>query len=307
VIVLATVLLFALTRAELIERFKAPVITQADGYIKVYASCPEDMRREFQSPIASFAADTFKTLRQGTAAKLPRVQEPRLLIHVGDVRTNLPEVVTRVVTNSECVVTRLYVKSPAYADLYRFKLEIIKAFFRVTEGRELDDQAAVAAYRKADPEFRVQDIRLKLERWIVLGEGDDEEGLDLMRKVIKPGVASQRDVLIFASRLFLYPPQADLRFADRYGSLSFREAIDVVGSDPLVRDCASAKAAEMPVFGGGRGPKMLRAAYGYMAFLLKLAEEDAEREELIELLDAADKQLEEAMEEARLREQGRIK
>ena len=305
--VLATVLLLALTRAEIIERFKAPVITQADGYIKVFANCPEDLRREFQSPIASFAAETFKTLRQGSATKPPRVTEPRLVIHIGDVRTNLAEVVTRVATNSSGIVTRLYVKSPGFADLYRFKLEIIKAYFRATENRELDDEAAIVAYRRADPDFRVQDVRLKLERWIQLGEGDDEEGLALMRKVIKPGVASQRDVLIFASRLFLYPPQDDLRFAGRYRSLSFREAIEVAAADPLVRGCAAAKAPEMAAFGGGRGEKMRKAAYSYMALLLKLADEESEKEDLVKLLDEADGLLNEAMEEARLREEGRIR
>ena len=306
-ILLASALLFALSRAEIIERFRSPVITQADGLIKVYANCPEDMRREFQSPIASFAADTFKTLRQGYAEKLPRVSAPRLVICVGDVRTNLSEVVVRVATNANGVVTRLYVPSPAFADLYRFKLEIIKAYCRAVEDREVDDREAVRTYRMADPEFRVEDLRLKLERWIVLGEGDDEEGLDLMRKVIKPGVASRRDVLIFASRLQLYPEYDDQRFAERYRSLSFREAIDVAADDPAVRARAAAKAPEMPVFGGGRSPKLLAAAYGYMAFLLKLADEDSEKEELVGLLDAADRRLKDAMDEAREREEGRIR
>ena len=52
----------ALTRAEILERFRAPVVTQADGLVKVYADCPDDMRREYQGPIGSFAAETVKTL-----------------------------------------------------------------------------------------------------------------------------------------------------------------------------------------------------------------------------------------------------
>ena len=44
-----------------------------------------------------------------------------------------------------------------------------------------------------------------------------------------------------------------------------------------------------------------------MAFLLKLADEDSEKEELVGLLDAADRRLEEAMEEAREREEGRVR
>ena len=44
---LLSLALLALTRAEILERFKAPVVTQSDGLVKVYANCPEDMRREF--------------------------------------------------------------------------------------------------------------------------------------------------------------------------------------------------------------------------------------------------------------------
>ena len=38
--VLAAFALLALSRAELIERFKAPVLTQADVMVSVYANCP---------------------------------------------------------------------------------------------------------------------------------------------------------------------------------------------------------------------------------------------------------------------------
>ena len=72
---LAGLVLMALTRAEIIERFRSPVVTQADGLVKVYADCPEDMRREFQSPIARFAADTVQTLYQGLA-KSPASSSP---------------------------------------------------------------------------------------------------------------------------------------------------------------------------------------------------------------------------------------
>ena len=70
---LLSLALLALTRAEIIERFKAPVVTQADGLVRVFADCPEDMRREFQSPIARFAADTVQTLYQGLAKKPVRM------------------------------------------------------------------------------------------------------------------------------------------------------------------------------------------------------------------------------------------
>ena len=59
---LAVIALLALTRAELVARMKAPVLTMTEGLVKVYADCPEDMRRDYQMPVARFAADTVKSL-----------------------------------------------------------------------------------------------------------------------------------------------------------------------------------------------------------------------------------------------------
>ena len=298
--VLLSILLLALSRAEILERFKAPVITQAEGLVQVFADCPEDMRREYQMPIASFAAETAKTLYRGLGRKPARFRKPGVLIHVGDVRTNVSEVVARVATNDSRVVSRIYVKSPGYADLARLRLEIVKAFYRSVEGQELSDAAAVAVLRKGDPALRIADERQRLEDWLN-GTGDlkdDEEGLKLLRKVIEPGKASRRDVLTFASRLFLYPPVADLRFLGRFDCLSFHDALRFGRADPMVRIVASVKANEMPVFGGGRGEDMAAAAECYRRFLLELARGKKDEKELKALLDTADERLNVAFEKA---------
>jgi len=298
---LATILCLALTRAEILERFRAPVVTQADGLIQVFADCPEDMRREYQMPIASFAAETVKTLYRGLAMKPVRFAKPGVIIHVGDVRTNVSEVVTKVVTNDSRVITRIYVKSPGYADVARLKFEVSKGFYRSVKGEELNDAGVIAALRHADPEMRIEDERAKLDAWVLRAEGDVEDGLKMMRKVITPGRASPREVLVFASRLYLYPPQYDLKFAGKYDCLSFREALKLVKRDPTIRVFAAYKAKEIPVFGGGRGDAMRDAAAAYMMFLLKLAQGEESEERLAELLDDADEKLNVAFEEARKR------
>lgn len=298
-LVATTVLLLALTRAEIVERLKAPVITQADGLVQVYADCPEDLRREFQMPIASFAAETVKTLYQGLGKKSVRFRSAGMLIHVGDVRTNLAEVVTRVTTNAERIVTRIYVRSPAFADVARLRLEVIKAFYRSVEGREISEDEAIAAYRHGDPTFRIADERMKLENWLNgTGTSDVEEGLSLMRKIFEPGKASRRDVLIFASRLFLYPPTFDLAFMARFKCLSFREALKFAKIDPTIRIMATLKARELPVFGGGRGEEMFAAADAYCTFLLELGKYEKSESELAALLDDADEKLNIAFERA---------
>jgi len=296
---LATVLVLALTRAEILQRMRAPVVTQADGFVQVYADCPEDMRREFQSPVARFAADTAERLYRGVKMRPVTFRKPPLIIHLGDVRTNVSDVVTRVTTNDARTVTRLYLKSPAFADLLRLRLEIVKAFFRAVKNVEVSDADALHSYRLADPLFRISDERRKLEEWLV-GKGghDDEYALGLMRRVLQPGVASRRDVLIFASRLYLQPFFIDQPFAGKYDCLSFREALDFAAVDPGIRIVAHFKANEMPVVGGGRGDALKQAAESYAAFLYAFVAGEKTRDELIEMLDKADADLAQAWKEA---------
>jgi len=299
--VLTILVLLALTRAEILERFKAPVVTQAEGLVQVYADCPEDMRREYQMPIASFAAETVKTLCRGSGRRPERFSKAGIVIHVGDVRTNLAEVVTRVSTNDVRVVTRIYVKSPGFADLDRLRIAVIRGFCRSVEHREISDREAVETYRRAVPELRIADDRRRLESWLAGNGGvsDDEEGLRLMRKVLEPGRASRRDVLTFASRLRLYPPAYDMRFAGRFDCLSFREALRLAGADPLVRLMALVKAPDLPVLGGGRGEELSAAAEAYHVFLTELGKQEKDEGALKALLDEADEKLNIAFETAR--------
>lgn len=288
---LCLIALLALTRAEIIERMRAPVVTQADGMVQVFADCPEDMRREFQSPVARFAAETVRTLVSGLSVRPDRRRSPGIVIHVGDVRTNVSEVVARAVTNDTRVFTRIYVRAPAYADLESLRLEVVKAFFRNARAQELSDAEARRVYRSADPVLRVEDERIALEDWFCRGKGSDEEGFRLMRKILKPGFASRRDVLLFASRLYLYPPQFDLRFADGSDTLSFRDAVAVARRDPLVRLVAAVRANSLPVFAGGRGRSLADAAEAYRAFLVELARGECDDARLLDILDEADVRL----------------
>lgn len=302
---LAAILLLALSRAEIIARFKAPVVTQAEGMVRVFADCPEDMRREYQMPIASFAADTVKALRRSLSIRSERSATPGIVIYVGEVRTNVSTVVARAVTNGASVVSRIYIPAPGYADVDRLRLEIVKGFYRRVRGTELSDEQAAAAFRATDPRMRLEDECRRLEAWLETGVGvDDEEGLRLMRRILSPGRAFPRDVLVFAARLYLYPPQYDLRFAGRHDCLSFRDAIACVGAEPAIRPLALIKAREMPVFGGGRGDALAAAADAYMRFLLELAKGEVDEAGLARMLDEADVLLNVAFEEARKMEGG---
>lgn len=297
---LAAVALLALTRAEIIERFKAPVVNQADGLVRVYADCPEDMWREFQTPVARFAANTVETLYRGLAKRPLRFKRPGIVIHLGDVRTNLTEVTAKVSTNdAQQAVTRIRVRAPGYADLTRLRMEIVKGFYRSVEQKELTDEEAVDAYRHADPALRVADERAKLEDWLAgTGTTNVEEGLRLMRKVFEPGRASRRDVLLFASRLYLYPLYQDLRFLGKYDCLGFHEALKLARGDASVRLAAFAKANDLPIFAGGKGAELAGAAAAYQVFLLEFARNEKDVDELADLLETADLKLNMAFEKA---------
>jgi len=303
----ASVLLLALTRAEIVARMRAPVITQSEGLVRVYANCPEDMREEFQSPVARFAADTVTTMYHALKMRPVRFKSPGIVLHLGDVRTNVVDALkVVVVTNDAEVVTRLYVKSPGHVHLGSLRYEIVRAFYRSVKGSEIGMDEALRLYRGADPRLRVIDERQRLQDWLLKGRhvpgtgsvDDDEEHLALMRRVIDPGYASRLDVIIFASRLYLYPHSYDSPFLGRYRFLDFRQAVRFVKQDFRIRFMARAKAGDLVALGGGRSESMLNAANRYSEFLVALAAGEKSEEELLDLLDKADIQLNIAFEEA---------
>lgn len=309
--ILALLALFALTRAEIVQRMRAPVITQADGLIKVFASCDEDIRRDFQGPVATRAAETVQMLYRGLGEKPKRFEAPGIILRLGNERTNTTELVTWVETNETRVITRIHLKSPAYADLERLRVEVARGFFRSVWKKEVSPEKARAALRAADPTCQVADRRAKLERWLAEGLPPEfltedeffekiEEMLTLYRKVLEPGVASRRDVLTFASRLHLYPRTLDEKFVGGADVLTFREAIACAKVDARVRVLAVFKARELPIWAGGRGEILQDAAKSYVKFLFELAKGDLPTEEIEKLLEIADLKLKSAYEQANL-------
>lgn len=302
---LALLLMLALTRAEIIQRMRAPVVTRADGLVKVYANCDEDVRRTYQTPVAGFADDTVRMLREGLSIKGEKRAGAGIIVLLGSDRTNTTEVVTNVSTNDGTVVSRIYLMNPATSDRERFRNEIVRAFSRAVLKDEISTEQADRLLRRVDPKFRIADERAALEKWLKgisekdfdgpVGEdglfAEVEENLARMRKVLEPGKASRRDVLIFASRLFLYPRTLDEKFIGGADVLSFEEAIEVAKVDPRVKFLAYFKKNELAVFGGGRGEYLAHAAEAYNEFLDALAKGEKGERELKELLKNANLKL----------------
>lgn len=294
----ALVFAAALSRAERIERFKAPVLTQAEGHVRVFANCAPDLRREFQSPIARFAGETVAALANASRRRLARVREPSMTLHLGDARTNDASVVARVSTNGVRVLTRIFIPSPAFADVEALRTEVARAYFRAVEGREVAPADALEAFRLTDPGYRVARERQELADWLLRAKGPDDEGLRLLTHVFRPGQLSEIEARVFASRLFLYPSTQDRKFLGRFESLDFRAAIDAAKVDPFVRIAAAEKANTMPVFGGGRGAALQEAADAFRAFLLALASGRYTDDALRDALENAETKLGVAFEDA---------
>lgn len=308
--------MLALTRAEIIERFKAPPITKVNGLVQVFADCPQDMRREFQMPVVDFASDICRKLEAKEGMKEPRFAEPGIIVYIGEERTNRADVVVRTQKRaSGDEFTRIYLPAPGFSDVDRFRLEVAKAFYRYAQGRELDDSAARDAIIASDPVLKIRDEYARLAEWQrgagpngIFRGGDadeiDEEYLKLARSIIQPGYASRGDVLRFASRLRLYPTTFNAPIAGRYRDCSFSDAIDLVSIDPRIRLFAYDKAPLIVAYGGGRSEELSAAAVAYSEFLIALMRQEKTKEELHEQLDAADALLNIALEKASEEEQG---
>lgn len=289
------ILLGVLTKAEIIERFNAAPVTQLSGLVQVYGYCPPDMRREYQLPVASFASGICRKLYESEKMQPLRFREPGIIIHLGDVREKLTNVVAGIDRRDDgSAITRVRIPSPSGADIERLRLEIVKAFYLAVRNETIGDDEAIRRMRASDPETKAADIAADIAAWREgrYREGlGDEDYLKMLRVIHTPGRASAADALVFASRLYLYPAEYSLPFCGRYSSLSFREAVEHAADDPEIRLAAYRKLSEIALFGGGRGAKMASASMAYQNFLAELVRYNQPKEKLLAMLDDADEKL----------------
>lgn len=290
----------SLTRAELIERFRAAPVTMCDGIVQVWAHCPADMRRAYQLPIAGFAADVCRSLARAEQAPARRYERPGLLIYIGDGVTNDTRVITRAskhLDGTPCL--KVWLPAPGYADIRQLQIASARGWAMAVRGEDLDETAAWNLIVDANPEMRIAAEIDDLVAWRTQGVyrrgRTDEDYLALQRRILKPGFATREEILIFASRLVLYPSYNDCLFGGTDAMLEFRAAIPRAKDDLLIRYAAYRKSNELLVWGGGRGEKLAAAAEAYSAFLRELARAKLETTELEKMLDEADQKLKEAV------------
>ncbi len=293
---IASILVLALTRAEIIDRFRAAPVTQLDGLVQVYGDCPADMRRDFQLPVASFVSDICRKLYASERKRPLKFGEPGIIVRIGDVRTNIAQVVSRPAERSGGEkFTRIFIPSPSGADLSMLRIQVVQAFYRAVNGEEIGEAEARRRLRATDPELRVADLQEDLDAWRERGEytcgRTDDDYLKILRGVHLPGVATKTDVRNFASRLYLYPSCYAFPFCGKYTSCTFRDAVSLAKDDPFVRLAAYDKIPSLTLFGQGHGDKMNDAVLAYVKFLAELVRYEKSEDELRSLLDQADAKL----------------
>jgi len=297
----AALLLFALTRAEIVERFRATPVVNTEGLIQVVADCPADMRREFQLPIAGFASDICKSLYAAETKKPERFEKPGLVILLGDMRTNVTNVVSRTCRRDDgTMYTKILLPAPGYADRQALTLAVVRAYFLAVRGEEIDEAKARHALIATRPDLRAAETCARLADWSTRGvyqDGlSDEDYLTLAGKVLLPGRLTEPERLRFASRLFLYPLAYDTPFCGQYTSLDFRTAIPLCRKDPTIRFAALVKSRQVIIYGSGHGAALQDAAEAYSKFLTELARAEKTDGELLALLVTAEAKLKGALE-----------
>lgn len=296
--VLAAFVVLALTRAEIIERMRTPPITMVQGLVSVYADCDAEQRREYQQPVAAFAANICRTMYAGAAMREKRFSEPGIAIHLGNGRDGATNVVSSAVARGDgSWLMRIKLPSPGSFDMAALRAAVARGFCLAVQGEDLSEAAAVRRLLDADPALRAQGALERLEAWRAEGDlppgATDEDMLKTMRTVHLPGDVLRQELRIFASRLNLYPNTYRFPFVGKFHELSFREAITLREVDPRIRLAAFAKATEIRVYGGGHGEAMDKLVDGYCGFLKDLAMGKDNRDELVLELDELERRLKE--------------
>lgn len=289
-----------LSRADWIERLKAPSIIKNDGLIEVSGFCSAEVRGEFQLPVAANASQICEELYSELKIKPIKYKKSRIFITLGDeCSTNSEVKVSYSTRDGEAIYTKIRLPSPRHTDIGLFRREVSRAFFTAVHGKKISDAELDAFLRQASPILRLDDDYRALEEWSTKGiyrKGwTDEDYLKLLRKVKKPGSYRKEDALVFSARLYLYPQQFSEPFCGKYLSCTFKDAIKYAKIDENVRRAAYTKSSELLVFGSGRGDKFAAMAKCYSQFLLALASGKVSESVLEEILKIAEGQLNEVM------------
>jgi hypothetical protein len=294
----SAILALALSRSDLIDRMKAHDEVRFHGSVNVVASCPQEMRKTYHKPVANFAAGVYQRLAVYHNHRLSHANSPYVTVYIGDGTTNDTRVVAINKTlKSGARETIMYLCAPQYSDMDKFLAEVVKSFYWAIDGEKIDDETALRRFRAVDPLMRAEDEMMSIRAWkngIYEKGADDEEYLERVRSVSLPGKAFPDEVLLFASRLRLYPLRHDEPFLGVHDSCNFKEAITLAKKDVRIRFIAHKKMVEILAYGGGRGESLSEAASLYAKFLNELTRGNMADAELLSMLELADRALEKA-------------
>ncbi len=130
-------------------------VSSSGGFIKVYAHDDLSDPVGFRTPILRFVTSTVQGLAEDLKLDIPR-GNTGIIVYAMEGKTNDTRVLSKVIRRNEGVRTKIWLPSPGYSDIGRFRFEIAKAFFRSC----IDNAADAKLKRRALPE---------LPEWVVQG------------------------------------------------------------------------------------------------------------------------------------------
>ncbi len=130
-------------------------VSSSGGFVKIYAHDDLSDPVGFRTPVLRFVTSIVQGLAKDLKLEVPR-GDARLLVYAMEGRTNDTRVLSKVVRRKEGVQTKIWLPSPGYSDLEKFRFEVAKAFFRGW----IDHHADAKLKRRPLP---------KLPEWVVQG------------------------------------------------------------------------------------------------------------------------------------------
>lgn len=150
------------------------VATSSDGFVKVFAADVPGDPMGFRLPILQFTTRNLREIERAYNLEIPRRDEPGLVIHALDGRTNDTREIARSMRRNGTLTTHVWLPSPGFSDLDSLRFEISRAYLTAwihraapkgTTPGELPDWVVQGALRAADRDTAHDDIRFVLNLW----------------------------------------------------------------------------------------------------------------------------------------------
>lgn len=151
-------------------------VSSADGFVSVYAVDMPGETTSYRIPIMRFASSLLRDVERVYALKMPRREQPGIVIHAQEGRTNDVRVIAKTATRADGVYTRIWLPSPGSCSLDALRFELVKGYLQAWVDRnqeggssapsDLPDWLVMGFLRTLSADTMHNDIRYVLNQWL---------------------------------------------------------------------------------------------------------------------------------------------